>query len=120
MQLTSEEVNTKVTVLASLRRDRDTNDLGRTALEDQEITNADEVAWDGDGAWWVTTAWLDNSDGFAGSTMDAGWGTLIDADRLFPCTMVEGMEDAVSGTLNSTAERVVVAFVVVVTHFGSW
>lgn len=50
MELLGEEVNTEITVLASLRRCGDTDDLARAALEDQEIANADMVAGDGDGA----------------------------------------------------------------------
>jgi hypothetical protein len=49
MKLLGEEVNTEVTVLASLRGGGDADDLARTALKDQEIANADVVAGDGDG-----------------------------------------------------------------------
>ena len=49
MELLGEEVNTEVTVLASLRGGGDADDLARAALEDQEIANADVVAGDGDG-----------------------------------------------------------------------
>ena len=49
MKLAGEKVDTKVTVLVSLWRDGDANDLTWAALEDQQITNAYKVAWDGDG-----------------------------------------------------------------------
>jgi hypothetical protein len=49
VQLLGEEVNTEVTVLASLGRGGDADDLARATLEDQQVTNADVVAWDGDG-----------------------------------------------------------------------
>jgi len=49
VQLLGEEVNTEVTVLASLRRGGDADDLARAALQDQEIANADVVARDSDG-----------------------------------------------------------------------
>lgn len=49
MKLLGEQVNTKVTVLSSLRRGGDANDLARASLKHQEIANADVVAWDGDG-----------------------------------------------------------------------
>ena len=49
MKLLGEEVNTKVTVLASLGGGGDADDLARTTLEDQKIANADVVARDGDG-----------------------------------------------------------------------
>jgi hypothetical protein len=48
MELLGEEVNTEVTVLASLGGGGDADDLARAALEDQEIANADVVAGDGD------------------------------------------------------------------------
>ena len=50
MELLGEEVNTEVTVLASLGGGGDADDLARAALKDQEIANADVVAGDGDGA----------------------------------------------------------------------
>ena len=49
VELLGEEVNTEVTVLASLRGGGDADDLARAALEDQEIADADVVAGDGDG-----------------------------------------------------------------------
>jgi hypothetical protein len=49
VQLLGEEVNAEVAVLASLRRGGDADDLARAALEDQEITDADVVAGDGNG-----------------------------------------------------------------------
>ena len=49
MELLGEQVNTEVTVLASLRRGGDADHLARAALKDQEIANADVVAGDGDG-----------------------------------------------------------------------
>jgi len=48
MELLGEQVNTEVTVLASLGGGGDADDLARAALEDQEIANADVVAGDGD------------------------------------------------------------------------
>jgi len=44
-----EEVNTKVTVLTSLRGGGDADDLAGAALKDQEVADADVVARDGDG-----------------------------------------------------------------------
>jgi hypothetical protein len=48
VQLLGEEVNTEVAVLASGRRGRDADDLAGTALQHQEVTQADVVAGDGD------------------------------------------------------------------------
>jgi len=36
-------------VLAGLGRGSDADDLARASLQDEEIANADVVAWDGDG-----------------------------------------------------------------------
>lgn len=48
MQLLGEEINAQVSVLTSGSRGGDADDLARTALKDQEITNTDVVAGDGD------------------------------------------------------------------------
>lgn len=111
MKLTGEEVNTEVAVLASLGRDGDTDHLARTSLEDEEITDTDEVNGDGDTLLAGDTATrLDDTDLLTGtrSALDNNLLTL----------MVERMEEAVGSTLNAAAEGVVVTFVVVVTHFG--
>lgn len=48
MELFGEEVNTEVTVLASLCRGGDADDLAGTVLKDHEITDADVMARDGE------------------------------------------------------------------------
>ncbi|KAH0357220.1 nucleic acid-binding protein, partial [Aureobasidium melanogenum] len=50
LQLLGEEVDTKVAMLSSLRRGSDTNDLAGAALKVQQVTDADVVARDRDGA----------------------------------------------------------------------
>jgi len=62
-ELLGEQVNTEVSVLASLGGGSDANDLGWSLLEDDKVTNADVVAWDGEvsldswgGSWW--SSWL--------------------------------------------------------------
>jgi hypothetical protein len=63
MKLLGEQVNTEVTVLASLGGGGNADDLARAALEDQEIANADVVAGDGDSlggshlADWTSRSW---------------------------------------------------------------
>jgi hypothetical protein len=47
MQLLCEKVDTEVPMLASSSRGGDLDDLARSALEDQDITDADVVAWNG-------------------------------------------------------------------------
>jgi len=49
MQLSGEEINAQVSVLTSGSRGGDTDHLAWAALEDQEITNTDVVARDGNG-----------------------------------------------------------------------
>jgi len=49
MELLGEEVNTEVPVLTSLSRGGDADDLARSVLEDDQVTNADMVARDGEG-----------------------------------------------------------------------
>lgn len=49
MELLGEEVNTEVAVLAGGSRGADADDLAGAALEDQDVTEADVVAGDGDG-----------------------------------------------------------------------
>lgn len=52
MQLLGEEIDTQVAVLTSSGRGGDADDLARAVLKDQEITETNVVAWDGDGVWW--------------------------------------------------------------------
>lgn len=123
MELAGEEVDTEVTVLAGLLGNGDTDNLARAALEDQKVADADEVAGDGDGVWWVSTTGLDNADVFT-------WDNLIGAalvrnDSIFVSLVVvvmvavmEWVQHALGSTLDSAAEGVVLTFVVVVTHFG--
>lgn len=112
MELTGEEVDTEVAVLASLGRDGDTDHLARTSLEDEEITDTDEVNRDGDALLAGDTATrLDDTNLLTGTRS-----TCLDNNLL--TLMVERMEEAVGSTLNAAAEGVVVTFVVVVTHFG--
>lgn len=63
VKLAGEEINTEVTVLASLGRGGDTDDLAGAALKDQDITDTDEVAGDADGTTLVTTATALNGTG---------------------------------------------------------
>lgn len=49
VELLGEEVNTEVPVLTSLSRGGDADDLAWSVLEDDQVTNADVVAWDGEG-----------------------------------------------------------------------
>jgi hypothetical protein len=112
LQLAGEEVDTEVAVLASLGGDRDADHLARAALEDQDVADADEVAGDGDSlSSGAAVAGLDNADVLTGSSD-------LTSVRLGMLRVGEGVQDTVGSTLNAAAERVVLAFVVVVTHFA--
>lgn len=118
LQLAVEQVNAQVAVLTGLGRHRDTDHLARTALEDQDVTNADEVAGDRDGVGLGAAPGLDNADVLPDAITDARGTTLIGDDDLVTVMVVERVGDALGRTLNPTAEGVVVAFVVVVTHLA--
>jgi len=119
MELLSEEINAEVAMLAGLSRRRDSNDLTGTALEDQEVTNADMVARDRDGFGGSATA-LNVADRLMVTLTDAMRATLtillLDNHLLSLMFRGEGVEHAVSGFLKAMTERVVMTFVVVVTH----
>lgn len=120
VQLLGEEVNTEVAVLASGRGGRDADDLARAALKHQEVTHADVVAGDGDGVGEVS---LSRVAGARARTR----GTLL---HLVVINVRVGVgfrvrvgvtgrvSDLVSKLVNTLAEGVVVAVLVVVTHFG--
>jgi hypothetical protein len=65
MQLLGEEVDTQVSVLTGGRGGGDTDDLARATLKDQEVSDPDVVAWDGDRVGGVGS-WL-GGDGGSGS-----------------------------------------------------
>ena len=119
MKLLSEEVHPQIAVLTRLRRRRDTNDLARATLKDQEIADADVVARDGDGIGSNST--VDETNALTHPFADAGWATVFLAidDDFFTVGVVmwvEWMHDAVGGALEAATEGVVMTFVVVVTH----
>lgn len=63
VQLASEEIDAQVAMLAGGSGGGDPDDLARTALEHQEITHTDVVAWDGNGVWWWLRLGSDRSAG---------------------------------------------------------
>ena len=119
LQLAGEQVHTEVAVLAGLGRHGDPDDLAGTALQDQDVANADEVAGDGDGlAGGTAAAGLDDADVLTDAVAEAGRAALVSGDDLLAVVVVEGVHDAVGGALNTTAEGVVLALVVVVAHLA--
>jgi len=65
VQLLSEEIDAQVSVLPGGGRGRDSDNLARTALKDQEITETDMVGGNGNG--------VGNTIGFRGRRTAWGW-----------------------------------------------
>lgn len=123
LQLAGEEVDTQVAVLAGLGGDGDPDDLAGTALQDQDVADADEVAGDGDGVCGrgAGATGFDNTDILTDTVAEASWTTLVSNNFLVivVAVVMEGMHDAVGSTPNTAAEGVVVTLVVVVSHLAS-
>lgn len=115
MELLGEEVDTEIAVLARLCRSGDADDLAWTTLQDQQVSNADVVAGNGDGVGRtrragssrITSTWSTHGD-FAVLDNNVFFNTLGAAFVLVVVVMVrmtfEGVKDAVCGTTNSVAE----------------
>ncbi|KAB8072158.1 hypothetical protein BDV29DRAFT_7325 [Aspergillus leporis] len=135
LQLTGEEVNAEVAVLAGLGRDGDTDNLAGAALEDQNIANADEVAGDRDGLGVVATATaaarLNDTDILTDAITDTNWTAIVSNDDILTVVMMvimimmmimvmERVHDAVGSAFHTTTEGVVFTVVVVVAHLACW
>ena len=107
MKLLGKEVDSEVAVLTSLSRSRYTDDLTRAALKDQEITDANVVAWDGNGIGSSTT--LDIAHALTDTLTNASRSPvcLVD-DHLLPlgamAMRMERVKDTVGGFLKTVAE----------------
>ena len=104
MQLLGEEINTEVSVLASGRRGGDADDLARSALQHQEVAEADVVARDGDsvgniGATRLARAAVCHSNLFLDVHID-----------LIMVMVVVRVSNLVSKLVDALAEGVVVAW----------
>jgi hypothetical protein len=119
VQLLGEEVDTEVAVLARLCRGGDADDLAGAALQDQQVSDADVVAWNGDGVGGAriagravrTSSWcahgdfavLDNDiffDAFSAAFVVVLLGVVVVVRRV----TFEWVQDAVGGAANSVAE----------------
>ena len=124
LQLLGEEVHAEVAVLPGLSAHADADDLAGPALQDDEVADADEVARDGNGVDTAiaATTRLDKADCLGHATADtAGTISLIDDDFsvliiVVVMVVMEWVADTVCCTLETAAEGVVLAVVVVVTH----
>jgi hypothetical protein len=101
VELLGEEVDTEVAVLAGGGRGGDADDLAGTALEDQDVAQADVVAGDGDGGGSALVGSGANAAAGAGRGADLG---VLDVAGSF---MV--VEDTVSQLVDTMAKGVVVA-----------
>jgi hypothetical protein len=113
MQLLGEEINTQVSVLASGSRGGNSDDLARTSLKDQEITETNVVTWDGDSVGSV--GWL----GGGGTRTLGAWSSYGNVN-LFPINMVVMMtsKDTISSTVETVTEGMMVTIFIIVTHLG--
>lgn len=98
VQLLGEEVNTQEAVLAGGLAGGDLDDLAWATLEDDNVTVADVVGWDGDGVW--EAGWGAGADG------GRGGGVNVDVDVWGG---VGAVDHAVGGLVESVAEGVVVS-----------
>jgi hypothetical protein len=114
VQLLGEEVDTEVTVLTGGSRRGDADDLAGTTLKHQEVTEADVGARDGDGVGEVRLARV---TGARPGSRGRGSSIVVNIDVDVGVVLV-GVDDAVRELVDATAEGVVVAVLVVVTHLG--
>ena len=106
MQLLSEEINTQVSMLPSGRRSCDADDLARTTLKDQEISDADVVAGNGNGV---------GSGGVFGGTAYDRLAITCDGNvNFFPFAVMVMVvmrwetKDSIRSTVKTMAEGVIV------------
>ena len=119
LELTSKEIDTQISVLTRLRRGRDAYDLARASLKDDKVADADELARDRDTVGREAATRLNEADLLADTLSDTAWTPFfIFDDHLLTvmAVMVERVRDMVGSTLEATAEGVVFALVVVITH----
>jgi hypothetical protein len=105
MQLLGEKINTQVSMLASGRRGCDADDLAWTTLKDQEITDADVVAGNGNGV---------GSGGVFGGSADGRLAITCDGNvNFFPLAVMVMVvrwetKDSIRSTVKTVAEGVIV------------
>lgn len=128
LKLLGEEIHTEIAVLSSLSTHTDADNFTRSALKNDQIANADEVARDGDcvGSIHATTR-FNEADLLNSTTTNTTWSRCFVYDDISALVVVmvvvvvvimvgEWMEHAIGSTLKTAAEGVVLAFVVVVAH----
>jgi hypothetical protein len=101
--LLGEQVNTEVTMLTGLGGGGDADDLAWAVLKDDEVTNADVVAWDGEVALCASWAWSWTRDGSA----DAGLWNRSSGNVLDFTVTSQGVSLAGLGVVGSRVENAV-------------
>ncbi|KAL5042706.1 hypothetical protein BDW71DRAFT_189467 [Aspergillus fruticulosus] len=128
VKLASEEINTSVSPLVSQRGAGDADDLARTALEDKNVADADEVGRDRNGLRGSgnSAAGLDNANILLNAVTVTNWASFVSDNYFFAVVVVmvtmvvmKGVRDAVDSAFHTTTEGVVVTVVIVVTHLAS-
>ena len=126
VQLLGEEVDAQVAVLAGRGRSRDADDLAGTALQDQQVADADVVGWDGDGvaglggaAWgWTGRARAAYGDVNFFLVLACGLRVVVvvvlvvSAVENTICCLVQTMLDAVDSLVQTVTDGVVVTWAV--------
>lgn len=134
IELLGEEINTQVAVLTSLSRGGNANDLTWPALEDHNVADADEVAWNGHSVGNATTTavvvavrsavrhvltvltWSTDTN-FA--VLDSNvflYTILVLVVMMVVAAAVDWMQDAISSAVETLTERVILSLVVVIAH----
>ena len=118
LQLLGEEIDTEVAVLTSLRGGGDADDLTGATLEVQQVTNANVVAGDGDGTAGTGAAsgTTRSRHGHGLTFFDDFFGRRGVVVLVVVTRSVDGVEDVISSAVKSVTERVILAFVVVISH----
>lgn len=136
IELLGEKVDTQVAVLTGLGRGGDADDLAWTALKQDYVTNANEVAGYSDGALLAATAAVVIAVGcpvaatsvrhvLTSSTSGVDSYTVLDVDICFfhavlvvmvATLSVDWMQDTIGGAMNTLTERMILSLVVVISH----
>ena len=136
LQSTAEEVDTEIAVLGCLRRCADLDHLAWTTLEDDNVSEADELTWYGDEVTRSTsTATFRNTDCInllvsdgtrmmmvvmvtttTSIVLNDDFFTLYTIAAVAMVMMVEWVQDMVGSSLDTTTEGVVLTVVIEVAH----
>ena len=137
-QLTTEEIDTEIAVLRGLRRSADPDHLAHTTLEDDQVSDANELTWDSNDVTRSTSrATIRSTDCINLHVSDAtrmvmvmsaavaivladdDFFTIYTIAAMVMTMVVERVQDTVGSSLDTTTEGVVLTVVIVVAHVVS-